>query len=207
MSNIKISLNASSKKIMNCELKWQGKRLYWDQILGTNLLQKLPGGVFNFFIYLCVIFSWEFSVTITDKYMEKLKTPPGNFCDFLRVSINSPSSQKIALNEVYISRKLRYTRLIVTEEWRSFHATWDRNRMTNRDNLSCLSLWNVHSHIEAIIIFRIAWHITSNTLNRFEWDFLSGFGKNFGLTKFNFFTYLFAVSSREFSVTITDKFY
>ena len=61
--------------------------------------------------------------------MEKLKTPPGNFCDFLRVAINSRSSQKIALNKVYNSRKLRYTRLIVTAEWRSFHATWDRNRI------------------------------------------------------------------------------
>ena len=105
-----------------------GQKIILSQILGTNLLQKLPGGVFNFSIYLFVIFSREFSVTITDKYMEKLKTPPGNFCDFLRVSINSPSSQKIALNKVYNSRKLRYTRLIVTEEWRSFHATWDRNR-------------------------------------------------------------------------------
>ena len=54
--------------------------------------------------------------------------------------MNSRSSQKIALNKVYNSRKLRYTRLIVTEEWRSSYGTWDRNRMTNRDKLSCLSL-------------------------------------------------------------------
>ena len=57
----------------------KGTKNYTDQILGTNLLQKLPGSVFNFSVYLSVIFSRKFSVTITDKYMKKLKTLPRSF--------------------------------------------------------------------------------------------------------------------------------
>ena len=71
-------LNASSAKLMNCELKVLGKGLYKPN-LGANFLQKLPGGVFNFSIYLSVMLSQEFSVTITDKYTEKLKTLQGSF--------------------------------------------------------------------------------------------------------------------------------
>ena len=42
--------------------------------------QKLPGGVFNFSIYLSVIVTENSREKITNKYIEKLKTPPGNFC-------------------------------------------------------------------------------------------------------------------------------
>ena len=63
---------------MNCELKVQGKD-YTYQILDTNLLQKLPGCVFNFYIYLSVIVTENSRGKITNKYMEKLKTPTGNF--------------------------------------------------------------------------------------------------------------------------------
>ena len=42
--------------------------------------QKLPGGVFNFSIYLSVIVTENSREKITNKYMEKLKTPPSNFC-------------------------------------------------------------------------------------------------------------------------------
>ena len=41
--------------------------------------QKFPGGVFNFSIYLSVIVTENYREKITDKYKEKLKTPPGNF--------------------------------------------------------------------------------------------------------------------------------
>ena len=58
---------------MTCELNVQVKD-YTDQILGTNLLQNLPGGIFNFSIHFSAIFPREFSVTIREKYTEKLKT-------------------------------------------------------------------------------------------------------------------------------------
>ena len=67
---------------MNCELKVRVKD-YTNQILGTNLLQKLPGGIFNFSIHLSVIIFREFSVTIRDRCTEKLKTLPGSFYPML----------------------------------------------------------------------------------------------------------------------------
>ena len=42
--------------------------------------KKVPGSVFNFSIYLSVIVTENPREIITNKYMEKLKTPPGNFC-------------------------------------------------------------------------------------------------------------------------------
>ena len=42
--------------------------------------RKLSGGVFNFSIYLSVIVTENSREKITNKYMEKLKTQPGNFC-------------------------------------------------------------------------------------------------------------------------------
>ena len=74
-------LNANSEKCMNCESNWRYRaKDYADQIIGTiNPLQKLPGGVLKCFTYLCVIFSREFSVTITKKYVQKLKTIPRSF--------------------------------------------------------------------------------------------------------------------------------
>ena len=47
---------------------------YKDQIWGINLLQKLLGGILKFSVHLPVIFMREFSVTIRDRYKEKLKT-------------------------------------------------------------------------------------------------------------------------------------
>ena len=65
----------------NAALTYNGSHLgFFDrQILGTKLLQKLPGGVSNFSIYLSVICCQGFSVTIKDRYMEKLKTLPRSF--------------------------------------------------------------------------------------------------------------------------------
>ena len=48
------------------------------QLLSKSL--KKLGSVLKFFVYLSLIVTENFREKITDKGMEKLKTPSGNFC-------------------------------------------------------------------------------------------------------------------------------
>ena len=75
-----ILLNGSSKKIINCKLKVQGKGLCRAIFWGLALDKSSVISVFNFSVYFSRIVTENSRKKIEDKCIEKLKMPPGNFC-------------------------------------------------------------------------------------------------------------------------------